>query len=98
MGKYHCTIDLLLDWFGLLCFAKKKIVSGHTADSKPVEQEVNGTVTLPPLVFPGEGHQRCYGAKQPACLPWPPQHRYDYFHGDKTRVQTPTKMFPHVKL
>ncbi len=54
---------------------KKKIVSGHTADSKPVEQEVNGTVTLPPLVFPGEGHQRCYGAKQPAYLPWPQQHR-----------------------
>ncbi len=25
-----------------------KIVSSHTADSKPVKQEVNGTVTLPP--------------------------------------------------
>jgi hypothetical protein len=23
MGKYHCTIDLLFDWFGLLCFANK---------------------------------------------------------------------------
>ncbi len=22
-GKYHCTIDLLLDWFGLVCFANK---------------------------------------------------------------------------
>jgi hypothetical protein len=31
----------------------KKIVSCHTADSKPVKQEVNGTVILPPLVFPG---------------------------------------------
>ncbi len=30
----------------------KKIVSTHTADSKPVKQEVNGTVILPPLVFP----------------------------------------------
>jgi hypothetical protein len=30
-----------------------KIVSCHTADSKPVKQEVNGTVILPPLVFPG---------------------------------------------
>ncbi len=30
----------------------KKIVSCHTADSKPVKQEVNGTVILPPLVFP----------------------------------------------
>jgi hypothetical protein len=32
---------------------KTKIVSGHTADSKPVKQEVKGTVILPPLVFPG---------------------------------------------
>jgi hypothetical protein len=29
-----------------------KIVSCHKADSKPVKQEVNGTVILPPLVFP----------------------------------------------
>ncbi len=27
---------------------KTKIVSGHTADSKPVKQEVNSTVILPP--------------------------------------------------
>jgi len=32
---------------------KTKIVSIHTADSKPVKQEVNGTMILPPLVFPG---------------------------------------------
>ncbi len=32
---------------------KTKIVSYHTADSKPVKQEGNGTVILPPLVFPG---------------------------------------------
>jgi len=31
---------------------KTKIVSCHTADSKPVKQEVNGTVILPSLVFP----------------------------------------------
>jgi hypothetical protein len=31
---------------------KTKIVSCHTADSKPVKQEVNGKVILPPLVFP----------------------------------------------
>jgi hypothetical protein len=31
---------------------KTKIVSCHTAYSKPVKQEVNGTVILPPLVFP----------------------------------------------
>ncbi len=33
---------------------KTKIVSSHTADSKPVKQEVNCTVILPHLVFPGE--------------------------------------------
>jgi len=31
---------------------KIKNVSCHTADSKPVKQEVNSTVILPPLVFP----------------------------------------------
>jgi hypothetical protein len=31
---------------------KTKIISCHTADSKPFKQEVNGTVILPPLVFP----------------------------------------------
>jgi hypothetical protein len=32
---------------------KTKVVSCHAADSKPVKQEVNGTVILPPSVFPG---------------------------------------------
>jgi hypothetical protein len=32
---------------------KTKVVSSHTTDSKPVKQEVNGTVILPPLEFPG---------------------------------------------
>jgi hypothetical protein len=31
---------------------KTQIVSCHTAYSKPVKQEVNGTVILPPLLFP----------------------------------------------
>ncbi len=41
-----------LDWSVLQI--KTKIVSCHTADYKPVKQEVNGTMILPPLVFPGE--------------------------------------------
>ncbi len=47
-------VDLLFDWFGLVCFANKnkKTVSIHTADSKQVKQEVNGTEILPPIVFP----------------------------------------------
>ncbi len=41
-----------LDWSNLEI--KTKIVSCHTADFKPVKQEVNGAVILPPLVFPGQ--------------------------------------------
>jgi hypothetical protein len=33
---------------------KTKIVSSNTADFKTVKQEVNSTVILPPLVFPGQ--------------------------------------------
>ncbi len=29
------------------------MVSCHASDSEPVKQEVNGTVILPPFVFPG---------------------------------------------
>ena len=36
---------------------KTKKFSCHKADSKPVKQEVNGTVILPPLVFPGLSHR-----------------------------------------
>jgi hypothetical protein len=44
----------MFDWFGLAVFANKNknFVNSHTADSKPVKQEVIGTVILPPLVFP----------------------------------------------
>ncbi len=41
----------VLDWYVLQI--KTKIISCHTADSNPVKQEVNCTVILPPLVFPG---------------------------------------------
>jgi hypothetical protein len=34
---------------------KTKIAICHTANSKPVKQEVNWTVILPPLVFPAKG-------------------------------------------
>jgi hypothetical protein len=40
-----------LDWPVLQI--KTKNVRSHTADSKPVKQEVNGTVILPPLVTSG---------------------------------------------
>ncbi len=42
---------------------KSKIVSRHTTDFKPVKQEVNGTMILPPLVFPGENVLSFYGTE-----------------------------------
>ncbi len=47
---------------------KTKIVSSHTADSKPVKQkqEVNGTVILLPLVFPANATaQHLQGMPEP---------------------------------
>jgi hypothetical protein len=38
---------------------KTKIVNCHTADSKPVKQEVDCTVILPPLVFPALAFTDC---------------------------------------
>jgi hypothetical protein len=58
MGSIPVQLTSCFDLFGLVCFANKtKIVSCHTADSKPVKQEVNCTVILPPLVFPGYIHE-----------------------------------------
>ncbi len=45
-----------LDWPVLQI--KTKIVSCHPANSKPAKQEVNSTVILPPLVFPGETDEK----------------------------------------
>ena len=52
------TVPLTSCFTGLdlsVLLIKTKIISSHTADSKPVKQEVNGIVILPPLVFPAEG-------------------------------------------
>ncbi len=37
---------------------KTKIVSCHRAKCNPIKQEVNGTLILPPLVFPGSTIER----------------------------------------
>ena len=53
--RKHSSL-FLIELFGLVCLQiKMKIVSCHTADSKPVKQEVNSTVILRPLVFPDSG-------------------------------------------
>jgi hypothetical protein len=44
---------------------KTKLVCCHRADSKPVKQEVTGTVILPPLVFPERTlHKGRYGDEE----------------------------------
>ncbi len=45
---------------------KTKIVSCHTADSKPVKQEVSSTVIPPPLVFPARGIEESFMKLSPA--------------------------------
>ncbi len=50
----------VFDWSVLQI--KTKIVVCHTADCKPVKQEVNGTVILPPLVFPAQFDKRSYSS------------------------------------
>jgi hypothetical protein len=37
-----------------VCQIKTKNFNCHTADSKTVKEEVNSTVILPPLIFPGQ--------------------------------------------
>ncbi len=53
---------------------KTKIVSCHTADFKPVEQEVTGTLIHPPLVFPVSSlqcprHRTLFANIRPALKP-----------------------------
>ncbi len=50
-----------------------KIVICHTVDFKPVNQEVNSTVILPPLVFPGLSiWQRSEGGGEGVIYEWAP--------------------------
>jgi hypothetical protein len=53
-------------WISLLKM-KTKIVSCHTADFKPVKQEVNGTMILPTLVFPGGTFLTFFGESLTTC-------------------------------
>jgi hypothetical protein len=45
MGKYHCTVDLLFDWYGISCMTTDNFIYLQN------KQEVDSTVTLPPLVL-----------------------------------------------
>jgi hypothetical protein len=62
------TIPLTSCWNDLdesVLEIKTTIVSCHTADSKPVKMEVNCTVILSPLVFPGVMHIIEFRSKHP---------------------------------
>ncbi len=59
-GKYHCTVDLLFDCMESAVWLLKFFVFICKIDSsKPVKQEVNGTVIRPPVVFPGVCFAAC---------------------------------------
>jgi hypothetical protein len=52
--KYHCTVDLLFDWFGISCMTTDNFrfyLQNRLIQTSKTE-EVNGRVILPPLVFP----------------------------------------------
>jgi hypothetical protein len=51
-GKYHCTFDLLFGLESIVSQLTIFVFICNTDYYKPVKQEVNGTVILPPLVFP----------------------------------------------
>jgi hypothetical protein len=51
-GSITVPFDLLFDWFGISCMTTDNFCFISKTDlSKPVKQEVNGTVIFPPLVF-----------------------------------------------
>jgi hypothetical protein len=64
MGKYHCTIDLLFDWLGMSCMTTDKFLFL----SKPVKQELNGAVILPPFSIPCGHRNLCRIV--PTCKPF----------------------------
>jgi hypothetical protein len=49
---------------------KTKIVSCHTANSKPVKQEVDSTVILPSLVFTALQHSVMFVSNKRSLAPW----------------------------
>jgi hypothetical protein len=63
MGKYHCTVDLLFDWFGLVCFANKYTncqLSYSWFQASQTGGQLYSDTSLPPLVlFPDTSVGRC---------------------------------------
>jgi hypothetical protein len=43
-GKYHCTVDLLFDWFVLVCFANNKKILSAVIQLIPNQSNRRSTV------------------------------------------------------
>ncbi len=79
--KYHCTVDLLFDWFGISCLTTDNFCFYLLCRQIQTSQTgVNGTVILPPLVFLGLTHRfttitltgsvKANGRKAQSCSGW----------------------------
>jgi hypothetical protein len=51
--EYHCSVDLLFDWFRISCMTTENFLFLFAKQDNPNQskQEVNGTVILSPLIF-----------------------------------------------
>ena len=55
-GKYHCTTNLLFDWFGFYQTSKIAVIATKAKQLNQNKQEVSRTVILPlKLVFSARG-------------------------------------------
>jgi hypothetical protein len=44
MGKYHCTVDLLFDWFGISCMTTDKFLFLFSKQTHPNQSNRRSTV------------------------------------------------------
>ncbi len=74
-GKYHCTIDLLFDWFGLACFANKNKKLSVVLQLIPNQSNWRSTVQW---YFPLEySLQKCLNLIMKECHPvWQEQKNF----------------------
>ncbi len=54
MGKYHCTVDLLFDWFGVSCMTMDNFCFYLQNRLIQTTQTGGQWYSEPPLVFPGQ--------------------------------------------
>jgi len=61
-GKYHCTIGLLFDWFGISCMTTDNFGFHFAKHTNPNQSNRRSTVQwyFPPLVFHGSTNRPLY--------------------------------------